>query len=131
MPFTRLRYHVTTATKARRRIIDSDVEAVLYSATRDAARALGGVLILGNGDEDHVHWLLAIPPSIAVSDFVGRLKARVSQVVREAFPELDFRWQKGFAAFTLNAHDISGASEYVRRQKEHHGAGRVDSRYEP
>jgi REP element-mobilizing transposase RayT len=130
MSFTRLRYHITTATKGRRRLIKPDVEPVLYGAMRDKAESLGAHLFELNGIEDHSHIIAAIPPRLAVSKFVQDVKAYSSKEVNKAFPRLGFKWQTGYAAFTLNAFDMRRAREYVRNQKRHHANNDLIEAYE-
>jgi putative transposase len=40
------------------------------------------VLIEFNGEADHVHVLLSLPPHIAISEFVNALKTNTSRVLR-------------------------------------------------
>lgn len=123
MSYTRLRFHIITATKCRSRLITPRVEAVLYPALRAAAEDSGGKILALNGARDHTHWILALPATITLSVFVGRVEARASRIVRDAFPELGFRWQTGYAAFTVSPHDMSALFDYVWNQKKHHREG--------
>ncbi|PEN07994.1 hypothetical protein CRI93_06010 [Longimonas halophila] len=82
MPYTRLRYHLITATHGRLPIITPNVEAVLYPALEEAAlNAKGRVLQLG-GVADHVHIVVALQPTMAVSDFMRVVKTHSSRRVR-------------------------------------------------
>jgi REP element-mobilizing transposase RayT len=129
MSYTRLRYHIITATKRRAPIITPKVEAVLYPALQRKAQDGDGHLLRIGGVSDHVHMVAALHPSCAVSDFVRAVKAGSSRAVRRA-ADASFRWQRGYAAFTLNPLDLSRILAYVARQKEHHLAGRLWAAYE-
>ena len=72
-------------------------------------------LISANTDKDHVHIQIEIPPNIAVSDVVGRLKAYASRhlrqrfkFIREIYLEKDGIWSVGYFSSTvgLNEHHI-------------------------
>jgi len=36
-----------------------------------------------------------------------------------------FRWQDGYAAFTVRKADVPALLQYIRNQREHHRAGRL------
>lgn len=121
MPFTRLRYHVVWATKNREHWLDEQIESIVYDALYGKAKELGSRIMVMNGWYDHIHLVVAIPPRLAVSDFVREMKATSSRKLNIAhvLPH-DFHWQDGYGAFTLNPYDMGGVLRYVRNQKLHH-----------
>jgi REP element-mobilizing transposase RayT len=129
MPYTRLRYHLITATHERLPIITPDVEAVLYPALEEAAlNAKGRVLQLG-GVADHVHIVVALQPTMAVSDFMRVVKTHSSRRVRaEQFKA--FRWQARYAAFTVSPNQMQTLIRYVACQKQHHAMNTIRAEYE-
>ena len=129
MSYTRLRYHIITATKRRAPVITPEVESVLYPALQQKAQDGSGHLLQIGGIADHVHMIAALHPSNALSDFVRAVKAGSSRAVRRAV-DPSFQWQRGYAAFTLNPLDLSRILAYVTHQKEHHRAGRLWAAYE-
>ena len=50
--------------------------------------AWGGELSECNGEADHVHLLLSLPPTVALSDFVNALKTGTSRRLRAEFAEV-------------------------------------------
>lgn len=73
------------------------------------------------GVTDHVHLLLSIPASLAVSKAVQLLKGGSSHWLKETFPNLnDFAWQDGYAAFTVSQLQLDDIRAYVRSHREHH-----------
>ena len=123
MPYTKLRFHFVFSTKKRRPLITSLIEAELYAAIWEAVYRCGGIPIALNGDPSHVHLLCAVKPSIALSDFIGRVKCNSSRIINEKFPGLKFKWQKGFGAFTVCPYDHDELVDYIRNQKKHHANG--------
>jgi REP element-mobilizing transposase RayT len=117
---TRLRYHIVTGTHDRLPLITTDVEAVLYPALRAASAQFRGLALEVGGIENHVHLIVAVRPSIAISDFICRVKSQTSRIVRQRFGADTFRWQSGYSALSLNAHNYTDCRWYVRRQKHHH-----------
>lgn len=73
---------------------------------RQTCDAMGVTIMSGVLLSDHVHMFVEIPPSIAVSDFVQRVKGRSSHKIQREFPELDKRywgrrfWARGYFCTT-------------------------------
>jgi REP element-mobilizing transposase RayT len=63
-------------------------------ALRELARfvELGVQIVSGVLSREQVHMFVEIPPHIAVSDFVRRVKGRSSHQVQMEFPDLRKRW---------------------------------------
>ncbi len=119
--YTRLFIHITFATKNRRRCIHPEFASQLFAYMGGICKNLGVIPIEINGPEDHVHVFVAIPPTIAISDLVRFLKANSSRWVHESFPaHKGFRWQAGFAAFSVDPAGVDIVSRYIEGQQEHH-----------
>lgn len=52
---------------------------------KETCLQMKGQLLEFNGETDHVHLLVDIPPQTAVSHFVGKLKGKTSYVLRKEF----------------------------------------------
>ena len=131
MPFTRLRYHFTTATKERKPLITAEVEPIIHLAMCERAVELGGVIMEINGTEDHQHFIAAVPPTIAIKTFVGQLKAESSKRVNASgIVDEKFQWQVGYGGFTLNPARLDEIFAYVREQKIRHRTGDLMPAYE-
>jgi putative transposase len=128
--YTRLRYHIVTGTYQREPLITPSVEAVLYPALRVKAEDADGRVLQVGGIADHVHLVAALRPTRALSDFVRAVKTGSCAAVRESFGAESFRWQRGYAAFTVAPHDMRRVLDYVADQKKRHATGQVWSVYE-
>jgi putative transposase len=107
-------------------VITPELEGVIYPALQTKAIDLGGTVLQVGGVEDHIHIVAAVPPSVALSDFVGELKSASSRAVNQSgLLEGEFAWQRGYGAFTLNPQDLAGIVRYVANQKQHHAEGRL------
>jgi len=76
----------------------------------------------GHVAKDHVHLLVSVPPDLAVSELVQRLKGRSSRLMMQEFGELSkaywgkHLWARGyFVASTGNVTDEIIA-EYIEKQ---------------
>jgi len=93
-------------------------------------RNLEGVPLTIGGFYDHAHLLIRIPAKIAVSDFVGRLKASTSKRINDTSATIrKFGWQDGFGAFTVSVSQKDKVFDYIERQMEHHQSETFEAEY--
>ncbi|MEJ5197997.1 MAG: IS200/IS605 family transposase [Anaerolineae bacterium] len=123
MPFYQLFYHLIWATKNREPLLLPDVESVILGFLRSKATGLGGVVFALNCVVDHVHMVVAIPPSIAVARFVGQVKAVASTRFNKLQMGNAFFWQEEYGAFSFDGKRLPHYIAYVEHQKEHHARG--------
>jgi len=70
---------------------------------------------------DHVHLLVGIKPSIAISDLVRDIKAGSSNFInQQQWVKGKFNWQEGFGAFSYSKSQIDTVIKYILGQEEHH-----------
>jgi len=69
-------------------------------------------VLMSNEQDDHIHLLMAIPPKYAVSAVVGRIKGKISSMLRRRFSSLqktywkaNVVWQLGYFARTVGANE--------------------------
>lgn len=73
------------------------------------------------GVEDHVHILLSLPPSMAISKAAQLIKGGSSKWIHETFPEHRlFCWQEKYGAFGVSVSLLDNVVGYIRKQPEHH-----------
>jgi len=84
-----------------------------------------GVEILeGHMMPDHVHMLVAIPPKISVSSFMGYLKGKSSLMIFEKHAQLKYKygnrkfWAEGYYVSTVGLNEATVA-KYIREQEAH------------
>lgn len=123
MSFWRTFYHVVWATKNREPLITSSIEPRLYAYIIHKAAELGVFVYAINGEADHVHLIVTIPPHVSVSDLVKHLKGASAHDLNQQNLDSHFGWQRGYGVLTLGQRQRPDAEAYVRNQKEHHRAG--------
>lgn len=81
-------------------------------------------LIEFNGESDHLHLLVSIHPTIAISDLVANLKTTTSRRIRSEFAEhlrpfywKPVFWSSSYAAFSVGATSLETVIEYIRNQE--------------
>ena len=129
MAYWRLYYHIVWATKGRQPLIAPDIELPLYRALARKCEDLDAVLLAINGMPEHVHVIAAVKPTLAPATFVKELKGSSSRFVHLEYGSL-FQWQRGYGIFSISDRLVSAAIDYVRHQKQHHGAGSGIAAYE-
>ncbi|MEZ6043141.1 MAG: IS200/IS605 family transposase [Planctomycetaceae bacterium] len=117
-----LLYHVVFSTKERRPLLQDDqFREGVWAYMAGVARNLDGFAIRIGGYYDHAHLLVRIPAKVAVSDFVGKLKANTSKHINESRDAgMRFHWQDGYGAFTVSPSWQNAVVAYISRQMEHH-----------
>lgn len=121
MPYWRLFYHIVWATKNREPILVAEIEATIYGYLRAKAVGLGAVVFALDGWWDHVHMVAAIPPSIAVSKFIGQVKAAAgTKFNKSGHPKAPVYWQAEYAVFSFDEQRLPNYVSYVEGQKELH-----------
>lgn len=101
--------------------ISPDIEERLCSYLGGIADRNGMTPLKNGGIEDHVHIVVGLPPTMALSKAVQLLEGGSSLWIHETFPELaEFAWQDGYGAFTVSKSQLPDLIEYVKNQREHH-----------
>ena len=119
MPYWKLFYHLIWATKDRAIFIHADVESVILSSYKVTAVDAGFVLRSVGFMPDHCHLVVSIPPSLAISEAVKRLKGASSHGVRERVNPT-FSWQPDYGVLSFSERDLDSVKTYVENQKDIH-----------
>ncbi|MFK7860347.1 MAG: IS200/IS605 family transposase [Granulosicoccus sp.] len=108
--------------KYRYRILNGQVKQEVESCIRGFSEHKKCEVVELNVQIDHVHLLVAIPPKILVSDYVGMVKGRTSIRVLQRFKYLRRKpywgnhfWTKGYCVYTVGL-DMDKIQAYVRYQ---------------
>ena len=82
---------------------------------------LGGILIAAGGIGSHLHLLVTVPKTIALSDYLMKIKANSSRWLKSIGSQYRaFSWQDGYGAFSVSASKIDAVKGYIANQEEHH-----------
>ncbi len=117
-----LKYHVVWVTKYRKPVLRGEIAVRTRELIRQTCATMEIYILSGHVSSDHIHLLVSVPPQIAVSVLVQRLKGRSSRRLQEEFGELKRQywgrhmWARGyFAVSTGNVTD-----EIIRQYIESH-----------
>ena len=121
MSNTKLLYHIVFRTKYGKNTIPEQHEKELYAYILGIINNKKSKLYRIGGTENHLHLLIDLHPSFALSDFMKELKEYSSKWLsnNQNFPNFE-GWAVGFAAFTYGLSDKETVINYIKNQKEHH-----------
>jgi putative transposase len=119
--FTNLLTHIIFSTKDRAPYIDAELKPEIHAYLGGMVREIKGKAYIINGTADHVHLLVSLPPTIALSEAMKIIKANSSRWVGDKWrSRRDFGWQTGYGAFSVSKSNVPGVIKYIQNQEEHH-----------
>lgn len=115
-----LHYHVVFSTKNRVPCLAAEWRDRLHSYMSGTIKGLGGFPQNTGGWNDHVHLLFGLKATHTVSDTVRELKKASTAWLHDEIGVRNFKWQEGYAAFTVGHREREAVRGYIDRQEEHH-----------
>ena len=117
------RYHIVISTKYRRKIFQPGIKEYLIKLLKRVPRYYPEIkLIEINGEVDHLHLLISIPPKMAVSSVVNIIKSNTAREMRKKFDFLDKVywgnngiWSTGYFVSTIGVNEEI-IKKYIQRQ---------------
>src|SRR5271165_3328442 len=118
-----LKYHVVWITKYRKPVLGGAIGNKVREC-RQTCATLDVYIVSGHVAVDHIHLLLSVPPDLAVSDLVERLKGRSSRLLLDEFPELKRQfwgrhlWARGY--FVASSGNVTDEiiKQYIESQEK-------------
>ena len=77
----RCKYHIVFAPKYRRRVVYGKIKADVGKILRELSERKGVKILEAECCPDHIHMLVAIPPHMSVSEYMGYLKSKSSLMI--------------------------------------------------
>ena len=128
--YTAVHVHLVFSTKNRERWITPEIEDAVWSYLGGICRTHGIKALHIGGVEDHVHLLVGLPPTVALSECMRRLKGESSKWISEKWPAMrGFSWQDGYGAFSIGKSQVADTIRYIGRQREHHAVTTFEEEY--
>ena len=130
--YSEINLHFVWHVKSSLSIITREIEPPLHRYIRSYALQSSDLIFheIG-GTETHVHAAVTIPPTLLISDWIGKLKGASSHHVNHKVANrklLD--WQTGYGVVSFGTRDLEWVVNYIRNQKEHHQRGTTVERLE-
>jgi putative transposase len=110
--------HVVFSTKDRRKTIPAEFQSKLWAYSAGICKNQGIFVHAIGGIEDHVHFLIQLPPVMALAKAVLAIKSNSSRWANDGGRKLT--WQQGYAAFSVSASNAPAVVRYIQNQEAHH-----------
>lgn len=118
-----LQYHLVIVTKYRKKCLTAAMLREFEHQADERCQAWGGKLLQSNGESDHVHLLIELPPSAALADFVNALKTGTSRRLRSAFAQhlaayysKPTLWSRSYCVLSCGGAPLEIIKQYIRQQ---------------
>jgi len=119
--FHQVYIQVVFAVKYREALITNECKPKILSVIGNLINETGCKTIIVNGIEDHVHCLLALKPTVSISDLMKVVKGKSSKFINDhQLTKHRFEWQEGYGAFSYSKSHIDAVYKYIANQEEHH-----------
>ena len=115
------KYHIVFAPKYRRKVFFGQKRFEIGGIIRELCRWKGVELLSAEACPDHIHILVAIPPKMSVSLFMGFIKGKSSLMIYEKWGNMKFKyrnrqfWCRGYYVDTVGKNEKKIA-EYILNQ---------------
>lgn len=125
----KLHVHLVFITKYRRGVITDRVRKFLQETMAKVCQDFQAELLEFDGEDDHVHLLVAYPPKVAISALVNSLKGSSAYRLRKLnFPEVrkklwgEHFWSPSYCAVSCGGASLDVVKAYIQSQRgEVHG----------
>ena len=120
----RIELHIIWVTKYRYKVLHGAIGVYTRDLLRRICSEERAEIISGSVSPDHVHLLVSIDPSVAVSTLLRQLKGKSSHHLQIQFPELKKRywgqhlWARGYFAVSTGNVSKEMVAEYIKHHFE-------------
>lgn len=118
-----LHYHLVAVTKYRRKVLTLTLQATLRDYLRNALESNGCCLEDFGAEPDHIHLLVAAPPTMSPSVLAKLVKGSSSKFIRsQRLPEVtktlwgDALWSSGYFVASAGGATLETLKNYVNNQ---------------
>ena len=131
MSLIKIYLHAVWAVKYRDAVLTKEMKPALIDSIHGLLREKGHTPIITNYEPDHIHALFRFSAREDIGTTMQALKGGSSKVLNQRFfsHSRPFRWQGGYAAFSICPTHVKGKAQYVRDQEIIHANRRFEEEY--
>ena len=123
-------FHIVINTLGREMTIPDETSEHMYRYITAIVKNRNCILVRINGIGNHIHMLVGLSSSIAMSDFVRDIKQGSSKWAKQQAYFPDFKgWGKEYGAFSCSVRDKDAIINYIKNQRVHHGQKSFEQEY--
>lgn len=119
--YTQIYVQIVFTVKGRESLISNSNREELHKYIAGMLKERSQKLLAVFCMPDHIHILVSIKPSLALSDLVKVIKTSTSAFINEKkWVRGKFSWQEGYGAFSYSKSQVDNVIKYILNQEEHH-----------
>jgi len=118
-----LDYHLVLVTKYRQKCLNAAMFTRIEDSASKRCISRDGALLTFNGESDHVHLLISLPPHIALSEYVNALKTNTARMLRRdfekelaSFYKEPVLWSRSYGVFSSGGASLDVLKNYIKSQ---------------
>jgi putative transposase len=124
--YWRVFYHLIWSTKKREPLIQPGHHQSIQGPVRAAGKRHKALVHAVGIMPDHIHVVVSIPPSVAVSVVIGEMKGKSSRALNALFQEEEseatFAWQSEYGLLSIGESALKRVVAYTNNQAHHHAS---------
>ena len=123
-------FHVVINTYRRQMTIPDETSEHMYRYIWSIIKSRNCRLYRINGTGNHIHMLIELSPTMALSDLVRDIKQGSSKWAKQQayFPQFS-GWGKEYGAFSVGQREKDVVVKYIISQSEHHKTSTFEDEY--
>ena len=119
--YTQIYIQAVFAVEGRQNLIRRENKEELHKYITGIVQNQRHKLIAINSMPDHLHILIGVKPSMALSDLIQEVKADSTNFInRKRWVAGRFNWQEGYGAFSYGHSQLGTIIRYIQNQEKHH-----------
>jgi putative transposase len=108
-------YHIVFSTKNRKNSLTPIRKIQIKQWLRLKEEEFNFRILVANGYQDHIHFLIDAPLHLSVAKLVQHIKGYTSRLMDNAI-----FWQRGYYSETIEKSELENIYRYIRYQYHHH-----------
>jgi putative transposase len=131
--YSEINLHIVWHTKLSMPLLTPPVEAFVHHHITHRLLAEEDVTVHAiGGTENHVHVAIGIPPTVLISELIGRVKGSSAFEANRQFgaTEKVLEWQRGYGVVSFGTRNLPWVKAYIENQRAHHARGTLQERLE-
>lgn len=125
---SKINLHLVFVTKYRKKLFTKEILDLMKTVMGGVAKKMNFKILEIEGEKDHVHLLVEIPPKLSVSQMVNALKGVSSRMLRKSYPQLKkykSLWSPSYFCVSCGGAPINAIEEYIQNQSTPEGEDAV------
>ena len=109
--------HIVFSTKHGKKLINDEIQKDFHSYCIGTLSNIGSYTNEVYANPDHVHILCTLPRTITIAKLLQTVKTSTSKWIKNQ-GVTNFKWQDGYAIFSVSSSKVEVVSNYIINQKE-------------